>query len=170
MRSHLVLAALLMAAPGSAHAGELFGGLYAHAVKTPLSLNADREGGIDFSAGLRGDGIAGTFVQPYVYGTVNSEGGTNFLAAGLSAKFGRRLYVRPAIGLAVHDGSASKVDLPDQLALGSRIWFAPEVAIGSQITDRLSVEASWLHFSQGQLFARQNPGLDSIGMRLNLRL
>lgn len=167
---NVAAAASLLCLPVAAQAGELFGGVYAHAVKTPLSLNADREGGVDFSVGLRGDGVAGLPVQPYVYGTVNSDGGTNFLAAGLSAKLGGRLYVRPGIGLAVHDGSASRVDLPDRLALGSRVLFAPELAIGTQINDRLSIEASWLHFSQGQLFGRQNPGLDSIGVRMNLRL
>lgn len=166
----LALALPLLCAPAAADATELFGGVYAHAVKTPLSLDADREGGVDFSAGIRGNGIAGTPIQPYALALVNSDSGTNFLAAGVSARFGGRVYVRPGVGLAIHDGSASKVDLPDRLAFGSRVLFAPELAIGTRINDRLSVEASWLHFSHAQTFGKQNPGIDNIGVRANLRL
>ncbi|WP_426266361.1 acyloxyacyl hydrolase [Sphingomonas sp. LHG3443-2] len=169
MRIAVLLAALL-AVPGVASAAEVFAGLHAHGVKTPLSLNSDREGGADVSVGLRGVGIGGTLFQPYVFGQINTDGGTNFLAAGLSARFGRGVYVRPGVGLAIHDGSASKVDLPDRLALGSRVLFAPELAVGAQVTDRIGVEASWVHFSHAQLAGKQNPGIDNVGVRLNVRL
>ncbi len=169
MRNAVLLAALL-AMPSAASAAEVFAGLHAHGVKTPLSLNSDREGGADVSVGLRGGGIGGTPFQPYVFGQLNTDGGTNFLAAGLSAKFGRGIYVRPGVGLAIHDGSASKVDLPDRLALGSRVLFAPELAVGAQVTDRIGVEASWVHFSHAQLAGKQNPGIDNVGVRLNVRL
>jgi hypothetical protein len=170
MKSLPIAALLLAALPGTASASVLFAGLHAHGVKTPLSLNSDREGGADISLGLRGERITGTPLQPYALVSVNLDGGTNFLAAGLSAKFGDKLYVRPGVGLAIHDGSASKVDLPDRLALGSRILFAPEIAAGARLTDRLSVEASWVHFSHAQLFGGQNPGIDNVGLRLNLAL
>lgn len=62
------------------------------------------------------------------------------------------------------------MEQPDRLALGSRILFAPELAIGAQVSDRVGVEASWVHFSHGQLFGRQNPGIDNIGLRVNVRL
>lgn len=166
----LLAAAAALISPSAASASEIFGGLHSHAVKTPLSLNADREGGADLSLGIRGAGIAGTPLQPHLFGQVNLDGGTNFLVAGVSARLGGRFYVRPGIGLAIHDGSASKVDLPDRLALGSRVLFAPELGVGTQINDRLSVEASWVHFSHGQLAGGQNPGIDSIGLRVNLRL
>jgi hypothetical protein len=156
--------------PAAAPAAEIFAGLHAHGVKTPLSLNSDREGGADISAGLRGGGIAGTPLQPYAFASLNLQGGTNFLAAGLSARFGNRVYVRPGVGFAIHDGSASKVDLPDRLALGSRVLFAPELAIGARLTDRIGVEASWVHFSHAQTAGKQNPGIDNVGLRLNVRL
>src|SRR4028118_305438 len=117
----LIAAAGALSWPNVASAAEVFAGLHAHGVKTPLSLNSDREGGVDFSAGVRGGRIAGTPLQPYAFASLNLEGGTNFLAAGLSARFGNQVYVRPGVGVAVHDGSASKVDLPDRLALGSRV-------------------------------------------------
>jgi hypothetical protein len=166
----LLAAAFALSWPAAAPATELFAGLHAHGVKTPLSLNSDREGGADVSAGIRGDRLLGSPLQPYVFGQLNTDGGTNFLAAGLSARFGGRFYVRPGVGLAIHDGSASKVDLPDRLALGSRVLFAPELAIGTQVTDRIGVEASWIHFSHAQLAGRQNPGIDNVGVRLNIRL
>ena len=158
-----------MPSAGAANATEVFAGLHAHGVKTPLSLNSDREGGADVSVGIRGNPVLWK-LQPYAFGQLNTDGGTNFLAAGLSASFGDRLYVRPGVGLAVHDGSASKVDLPDRLALGSRILFAPEIAVGAQVTERIGVEASWVHFSHAQLAGRQNPGIDNVGVRLNVRL
>jgi hypothetical protein len=166
----LIAAAATIGLPEVARAGELFAGAYAQAVKTPLSLDADREGGGAVSAGIRGDRILGTPLQPYALASISLGNGTNFLAAGLSARFGDRIYVRPGLGLAVHDGSTSNFQLPDRLAFGSRILFAPELAVGTQINDRLSVEAHLLHFSHGQIFGKQNPGIDNVGLRLNLRL
>jgi lipid A 3-O-deacylase len=106
--------AVLIALPSAASASELFGGIHAQGVKTPLSLEADRESGAAFSLGIRGGGIGGTFLEPYAFASVNSRGRTNFLAAGVSAR--------------------------------------------------------WVHFSHGQLFGKQNPGIDNIGVRLNWRL
>jgi hypothetical protein len=34
----------------------------------------------------------------------------------------------------------------------------------------MSVEASWVHMSHATLFSRQNPGIDNLGVRLNLKL
>lgn len=162
------LAALAVSSPAGAN--ELFGGIYAHAVQTPLSLESSREDGASLGVGLRGRRIGGTVLQPYVFASANTNGGTNFVAAGLSARFGGKVYVRPGLGLAVHDGSAANFTSRDELAFGSRILFEPEIAAGVELSDRLSVEASWVHLSHGQLFGRQNPGLDNIGVRLNWKL
>ena len=45
-----------------------------------------------------------------------------------------------------------------------------EMAVGARVNDRLSIEASLVHLSHGQLFGGQNPGIDNIGVRLNLKL
>jgi hypothetical protein len=50
------------------------------------------------------------------------------------------------------------------------VLFEPEIGIGFQASDRISVEGSWVHMSHAQLFGRQNPGMDNIGVRLNLKL
>lgn len=163
------LCLVLLAAP--ARAGEIFGGLYAHDVKTPLTLSGVEEG-VDAQLGWRGGRIGGTPLQPYVFGALNSAGTTHYAAAGISAKFGDRFFVRPGVGLAVHTGSAGNFDLPgnDEIEFGSRILFAPELGIGARIAPRVTVEASWVHLSQGQLFGRQNPGIDNLGVRLSLEL
>ena len=166
----LLTAAAVLAWPAAAPAAEVFAGLHAHGVKTRLSLDADREGGADLSLGVRGGGIAGTPLQPYAMASLNLAGGTNFLVGGLSARFGERVYVRPGLGLAIHDGSASNFQLPDRLAFGSRILFEPEVGVGARINERMTIEASWVHLSHATLLGRQNPGIDNIGVRLNLAL
>lgn len=167
-------AAIAVAAPTAAHAGELFGGLYVHDVKTPLDKSG-LESGVDFMAGLRGGAIAHLFkapLQPYVFGALNSDGNTDYAAAGLSLRFplGGNWYIRPGIGLAIHDGSAGKFFRTDKIAFGSRVLAEPELGIGTQLNRRLSAEASWVHMSHGQLFGRENPGLDNLGVRLNLAL
>jgi lipid A 3-O-deacylase len=165
----LILAAALTAAT-PAHADEIFGGVFVHAAETPLSLQGDRESGADLQLGYRGGRIGRTPLQPYVFGSLHTKGDTSFVAAGLSARFGRRLYVRPGIGLAIHNGSDDEFSRPDRLAFGSRILFEPELGVGYQLSDRASVEASWVHLSHGQLFSGQNPGMDSIGARLHWKL
>lgn len=168
--SPIVLAlAALTAAP--AHAAEMFGGVFVHDIDSPLTRSGV-ERGVDVQLGWRGDRIGRTPLQPYVLASANSAGRTHFAAVGLSAKFGDRVYVRPGVGLAVHTGSASDADDPAnrRIEFGSRFLFEPELGLGLQVNDRLSVEASWVHLSHAQLFGRQNPGIDNVGVRLNLRM
>lgn len=180
METPLRLIALLIATlsalvfPTAANAGELFAGLHVHDVKTPLD-ESGIESGVDFSLGYRGGSIGHLFsaeLQPYVFGAVNSAGNTDYAAAGIDAKFplGRRFYIRPGIGIAVHDGSAGKYYRTDKIAFGSRVLFEPELAIGTQVSRRVSIEASWVHMSHAQLFGRENPGIDNLGVRLNFAL
>ena len=166
----LTVAAAALATP--AQAGELFGGLFVHGVDTPLSLGGSPEGGIDLQLGYRGGPILGAAkLEPYVFTSANSKGDTHFAAIGLSRKFGDRIYIRPGIGLAIHTGSARNRDNPfnDKVEFGSRILFEPELGIGARLSERMTVEASWVHLSHATLFGRQNPGIDNIGARLNYR-
>ena len=167
----LLAAALALALPTAASAQEVFGGIHAHAVGTRLSLGSSREAGVDVSVGYRtGRIIPGTGLQPYGFAALNSKGDTNYAALGLSWKFGDRIFIRPGVGLAVHDGSTRDFNEDGRIAFGSRILFAPELGIGARLNDRLSVEASWVHLSHGQVFGGQNPGIDNIGARINLKL
>lgn len=165
-------AALALAAvPASGQ--ELFGGVHAHDVDTGLTKSGFEEG-VDLELGWRGDRIG--FLRaiggprPQAFVSVNSAGNTHFAAAGIGWKIGGRVYLRPGIGLAVHTGPGRRVPGDDRIDFGSRILFAPEIGVGARVSDRLSVEASWVHLSHAQLFGPQNPGLDTIGVRLNYRL
>jgi hypothetical protein len=159
-----LLATAFAAAP--AQADEIVGGLYVHDVDTILTI-AGVEKGADVQIGWRGERIGKTPLQPYAFAALNTSGNTNYGAFGISAKFGDKLYVRPGLGLAVHTGSSGNFQRTDKIAFGSRILFAPELGIGAQVNERVSVEASWVHMSHAQLFGRQNPGIDNVGVRVN---
>jgi hypothetical protein len=166
------LGALVLTAP--AHAGELYGGVYKHAVDTVFTLDT-QERGADLQIGYRLDPVIPVAkIQPYLFGSVNSaEGGTDFIGAGVSRKFNLAgVYVRPGVGLVVHDAPSRRSNPATGLRtdLGSRVLFEPEVAIGLNLAPRVSVEASWVHISNGQILGKQNPGIDMIGLRANLKL
>ena len=167
----LLCVPLILAVSAPAQAGELFGGVHVHDVKLPLD-ESGIEGGLDLSLGYRGGRVGLTPLQPYVFGAFNSAGRTSYAAAGLSAKFGGQIYIRPGLGLAVHTGSTENFQDPsnDEIDFGSRILFEPELAVGARLNDRMSVEASWVHMSHATLFSRQNPGIDNLGVRVNLKL
>lgn len=170
----LLLALALAAIPGAASAQEIYGGLYAHGVDTPFTFDT-REGGIDLQAGIRFDEIdVLADVQPYVFGSVNLSGDTSFVGAGVSwkAEIGK-LYVRPGAGLVIHDAPSLRVNPETGLRtdLGSRVLFEPELAVGVDLGERWSVEASWVHISNARLFnSQQNPGIDMMGLRVNYRM
>ena len=173
MKPILAGAALAFAfAAVPAQGQELFGGLYAHDVDTGLTKSGIEEG-VDFELGWRGESIAFLHAigapRPQAFVSLNSAGNTHFAAAGIGWKIGGRAYLRPGIGLAVHSGPGRRVPGDDRIDFGSRILFAPELGVGARVSDRLSVEASWVHLSHAQLFGPQNPGLDTIGVRLNYR-
>jgi hypothetical protein len=150
-------------------AGEIFGGAYVHDVKLPTDKSGI-EDGADIQLGYRGGSIGHTPLQPYLFGALNTAGETSYAAVGLSAKFGGSIYIRPGLGIAIHNGSADKFFRTDKIAFGSRVLFEPELGVGARLNDRLSVEASWVHMSHAQLFGGENPGIDNLGVRMNLKL
>ena len=168
-----VLAGVLaVCASTPALAGEVFGGLFVHDVDTVLT-HSGVEGGVDAQIGYRWDPLMnGKGPQPYVFAAVNSAGETHYAAAGLSFKFGGRFFVRPGLGIAVHTGSAGNFDHPDHdhIDFGSRILFEPEIGVGFRISERATVEASWVHMSHAQVLSGQNPGIDNFGARLSWKL
>ena len=168
----LTAAATLLASATGAQAQEVFGGVAAHDVMTGITVSGI-EDGVDLQIGYRGARFGGSANQwtpaPYIFASVNSVGDTNFAAAGVSWKFGNQVYFRPGIGLAIHDGPSIVAPGDDRIDFGSRILFEPEVAVGVQLNEQVSAEASWVHLSHAKLFGPQNPGMDSIGVRVNYR-
>ena len=171
LKPTIVLALALFAAP--VEASEIFGGVLAHDVDSPLTKGGF-EDGADVELGWRGGRIRALgFIgapSPYDFGSLHTGGDTHFAAAGLSWRIGGRFFVRPGIGLAIHTRDDDGVRNGFRTDLGSRILFEPELGIGYRATDRFTVEASWVHISQAQLFSEQNPGMDSIGVRLSYQL
>ena len=171
----IIGACLVSVAATSAHAGEVYGGVMAHGVDTPFTFETNEEG-MDLQAGVRSEPIeALSFVgKPslYAFGSINTAGDTNFVAAGVSWKIDLGpVYLRPGVGLALHDAPAFRLDPETRIRtdLGSRVLFEPEIAIGLPVSERVSVEASWVHISNARLLnSQQNPGIDMIGLRANL--
>ncbi|HET9398198.1 MAG TPA: acyloxyacyl hydrolase [Sphingomicrobium sp.] len=164
----LLLLAATCLAPSPASAGELFGGVYIHDIDSPLTKSGI-EKGADVLLGYRWGRIGKTPLQPYLFGAVNTAGETHYAVAGLSAKLGKRFYIRPGVGIALHSGDNQDFEDPgdDDVEFGTSVLFAPEVGIGFTISDRASVEASLVHLSHAQLFGGQNPGIDNVGLRFN---
>ena len=168
-------AACLIAAAVPAHATEIFGGVYGHDLE--FTAIGGFEEGAQLTAGVRSDRIEALRAigrpQAYAQGAVNTAGGTDFATVGLSWRFGlgRGVYLQPGLGAAVHNGTVEEFQRgPDELNLGSRLLFAPELSIGRRFGDRWGAELSWIHLSHGQRAGGQNPGLDEIGVRLTYQL
>ena len=173
----LALAAALALFAAPAQADEVFAGVYAHAVETPLTFDTG-EGGADIQLGYRFSPVEALAIigkpAPYLLASVNTGGDTSFAGAGLGWRLGNGpVYLRPGIGLVVHDGPEERIDpvTGRHTELGSRILFAPELALGTRLSEQLTLEASWVHISHAQLFnGSQNPGIDMMGLRLNWEL
>lgn len=168
----LFAAAVFAAQPALAQ--EVYLGTSFHGVDTPFTLEAGERGG-DVQAGIRSAPIAALdFVgkpSAYLHGQVSLNGETSLAAVGLSWKFGDKIYLRPGIGLALHNDKIQEFRADGKrLDLGSRILFEPEIAVGVKLTERVSGEVSWVHVSNATLLSGQNPGMDFIGARLVFKL
>lgn len=187
-------AGLGFAAP--AMAGEAFVGVYKHDVTfigKAVGLGAaGREDGADIHLGYRTNKLENLrwLGKPQVHAmvSINTNNTSNFVAAGFDWKvdFGQPggFYLRPGMGLAYTDGKAklppaNAPGLSDEerarrtylyyhrIEFGSHVLFEPELALGYQVSDKLSVELSYTHLSNGQIFHQgKNQGLDDAGVRL----
>ncbi|MBV8685092.1 MAG: acyloxyacyl hydrolase [Alphaproteobacteria bacterium] len=168
LRHALAAAAALAASPAAAQ--EIFGGVYDH--DTNIITASGLESGADVEIGWRGGPILPALggPRPHAFVSVNSAGDTHFAAVGVSWRIGHPVYVRPGIGIAVHTGHIDYDPSSGRIGLGSRVLFEPEIGLGYRLSDRVSIEASWVHLSHATLFGSNNPGLDTVGLRLNYKL
>ncbi len=161
------LAALLVAVASPAHADQLWLGFYDH---DATFADEKFESGQDIKAGWIGEPIEALSAigspAPHVLLSAALDGGTDYAAVGLNWKFGGKLYFRPGIGLSVNNGPDRAFSNGRRVDLGSKVTFEPEAAVGWRISDRVAVEASWVHLSHATLFSKQNRGIDSLGVRL----
>lgn len=164
-----IVAGVTAASP--ARADQLWAGVYDH---DATFANEKFESGADIKAGWIGEPIEALSAigrpAPHVLLSAALDGGTDYAAVGLNWKFGRTFYLRPGIGLSVNNGPKRAVSNGRRVDLGSPVTFEPEAAVGWQVSARVAVEASWVHLSHATLFSKQNRGIDSLGMRLLVRL
>lgn len=120
--------------------------------------------------------------RPYLHGSLNTNGETNFASAGLAwqQNFGASLYGEIGFGLTVHDGI---VDLPanpgdpdrirldaTRVILGSRALFRSTFVLGVHVNERWDAAVMFEHLSHGQILASgRNEGLDNLGVRLSYK-
>lgn len=192
----LTLGSVMLAAPASAWAEEVFVGVYKHDVTfigKAVGLGAaGREGGADIHLGYRTDRIERLEwlgkPQAHAMLSINTNNTSNFAAVGFNWKveLGQPggFYLRPGLGLAYTDGKAGlpPANAPNltpeerarrtwlyynRIDFGSKVLFEPELALGYQVSDKVSVELSYTHLSNGQIFHQgKNQGLDDAGVRL----
>ena len=162
---------MALTAAGPAQADEFWLGVYDHDATIAQTRS---EGGADIKAGWIGDRIERLRgigrPAPHVLVSQSLDGHTDYVAAGLNWTFGKTWYLRPGIGIAVNNGPSRAVRNGRRVDLGSRVTFEPELAVGWRLSNRVAVEASWIHLSHAMLLSDQNRGMDSIGVRLLVRL
>lgn len=197
----LAAAAATLALAGPAAAGDLMLGVYAHDVTflgEAVGLGAaGKEGGANIHLGWRSDRLDGLpswmgGPRAHIFVSGNTEGDTSYIAAGLNWHVpltdDGRWYLQPGMGLAVHDGYDIFPDWAEpgitpeeydrrvalrseRIEFGSQVLFEPELALGYRLTDSTSIELSYVHLSNGQIFNQgKNEGLDEVGIRLVHRL
>ncbi len=162
-------------------------GVAAHNVALFGEQNAKNEGGanVNVQVNLKSPGFlrwAGA-PRPYLYGSANLEGATNFGGAGLAWRIplGEKWALEPALGYVVHDGA---IDLPypagspenqqysdDNVLFGSRDLFQTSLGISRKISAKVSAEFYYEHLSHGQILGEgRNQGLDNFGVRIGYGL
>lgn len=124
--------------------------------------------------------------EPYILGSVNTAGDTNFGGVGLSWDWQlgrRRLWeFETSFGYVLHDGA---IDIPfpdvagsaenaafteDNILFGSRDLFRTTFSVNRHIGERWGVSAVYEHLSHGQIIGSgRNQGSDSFGGRIYYR-
>jgi hypothetical protein len=174
------MAASVLGCAGPAAAAELLTGVYIHDaafIGGALGTgSADREKGADIELGLRSGRIEALswIGAPQVHAlvSVNTDGTSDFVAAGLSWPIGlsHGFYFRPPVnapGLSPAEIQRRLNLFETRIDFGSRTLFEPELNLGYRITPRISAELSWVHISNGEIFHHgKNQGLDDAGVRV----
>jgi hypothetical protein len=179
---------LVLAAGGAAQADDIFGGLSAHAI---FEAHGREDDSFDALIGYRTNPIQALSLiwKPEIHAiiAVNDKYSTDFAAVGLDwrIRLSRHFYFRPGIGLAYTTGKSSlpAVNAPgltqaeitartneylERIDFGDHVLFEPELAVGYVFTPQWSVEASYIHLSNGQILHQgRNEGLDDAGLRLS---
>ena len=144
-----------------------------YAIKSGLLVHGEgpvssgREAGYDLNIEVLWED---TFLAAYpaVGMELNDSGFTNFLYAGLAweGSFFDTIIWELFFGGSVHDGKLTFID-KNRRALGSRFLFREAIALGFEITDRVTFTIIYDHYSHsGTDESLSNQGNDNTGVRL----
>ena len=105
-------------------------------------------------------------VQPSVGFSADLDGRTSYGFADLTLELHPLgpVYFDLGGGLAVHDGF-THVPPPGRKNLGSRELFHVSADLGTKLTQQFGLSVYFDHLSNARLFARTNPGLETVGLR-----
>lgn len=122
--------------------------------------------------------------RPWVAGTVNLNGNTSHISAGVSwrGNWSEKFYGEYGFGLGVHNGtkevpSPNVATTPQEIAervyrketeieFGSTALFRNAFILGYKVNEDWAVEAILEHHSNGKIFDDVNEGVDNFGMRV----
>ena len=121
--------------------------------------------------------------KPYVMGSVNTAGDTNFGGVGLQWdwQFAEGWAIEPGVGYVIHDGELT-FPFPQgdprndpisatTVFFGSRDLFRTSLSLNRDLGEKWGVQLMYEHLSHGQILGSgRNQGLDNIGVRVRYRL
>jgi lipid A 3-O-deacylase len=120
--------------------------------------------------------------KPYVMGSLNTAGDTNFGGVGLQWdwEFAEGWAIEPGVGYVLHDGELT-FPFPQgdprndpisatTVFFGSRDLFRTSLSLNKDLGEKWGVQLMYEHLSHGQILGSgRNQGLDNIGVRVRYR-
>lgn len=163
---------------------EIKGGVLLHDVGRGNETKNAEENTIDINAEIlfdritlidTGNDLLNLLVQPrpHIGGQVNTGGWTNHGYFGITwdYQFEAGPFIEFAFGFGVHDGqlkgpSTRNTDRPN---LGSRVLFREGLDLGWRFAGGHSLAVHGSHLSNGGVFAKENDGMNFLGVRYGYR-
>ena len=116
--------------------------------------------------------------RPYIVGSVNTAGNTNFGGFGLmwNWDFAQRWSLEPSLGYVIHDGALgspfpqgdprSDAFAKENIYFGSEDLFRTGLALNRDFGANWGLQLQYEHLSHGQILGNgRNQGVDNIGVR-----
>ncbi|MFN7179031.1 acyloxyacyl hydrolase [Hyphomonas sp.] len=161
-------------------------GVIAHNVCIANCDNANKEDGPNINGEIVFDSPEFLSIlwspRPYVMGSLNTAGDTNFGGVGLQWdwEFAEGWAIEPGVGYAIHDGELTfpypqgdpRNDPISATAVffGSRDLFRTSLSLNKDLGEKWGVQLMYEHLSHGQILGSgRNQGLDNIGVRVRYR-
>ncbi|MEM7299951.1 MAG: acyloxyacyl hydrolase [Pseudomonadota bacterium] len=120
-----------------------------------------------------------TTPRPHVGVVINTAGDTSYAYTGLTWRgdIGPILFIEGTFGFMVHNGENGKFingrsivpGKPNRAALGQEYLFRESIAIGAQITKKISILAIAEHVSHAGILTPVNNGLTSWGVKMGYK-